>query len=514
MCVAGASSVKNLYAIYGALNLPLSLPRSYHVPSPFGSDIGGTSPEFHSIQPETEYDSWLTVGVTDGNNFASISSLGIDMRSWDQGAISAENGAVFWMDPDRSTCTMRDGPCIVGQLTVASDTPAVVTMNAQGRSFEHDWEEHSQGAIDWEQLGLKFTLIPDGVPPASNSDGVGDCTPFEMAALLAAAQNSCCAEDKCINGPPSICSASCQVEMQVFWSACRSTAENILDDNALLDFALQCAAAHTREQHAVSYKPTVSVASECSYHQLIGTSLDCAQTSPNDYCGSPCQRSLVPFSRRCSDSMGRMFTLFGLDELAETDCAENEDPTTCPIEHLRNMCTSFASTPNFGLSTHNSASVCSSACIRSLTVHLDSCLASVDPNVATAFPRSTWAPVIRYCEESEAGIIQHAGDELASRCETIRQVMESELAGLCCDQGNCSPMPSTCSVQCAEAFNPWFKSCADEFLQMQSTERDDFIHLATMCSAVGPEGHNQRVPLVGRLNSSITSEQTDLTPGH
>ena len=50
--------------------------------------------------PEAEYDSWLTVGVTDGSAAAAIASTGIDFASWTESAgLESTNGAVFWMDP-------------------------------------------------------------------------------------------------------------------------------------------------------------------------------------------------------------------------------------------------------------------------------------------------------------------------------------------------------------------------------------------------------------------------------
>jgi hypothetical protein len=55
---------------------------AYHVAAPFGVDIGGVNPAFVSINPDVQYDSWLTVGITGGNVHNSISSIGIDWSSW------------------------------------------------------------------------------------------------------------------------------------------------------------------------------------------------------------------------------------------------------------------------------------------------------------------------------------------------------------------------------------------------------------------------------------------------
>ena len=50
---------------------PLELPPAYQVASPFGADIGGTNPLWWGMMAETQYDSWLTVGATDGSSKGS-----------------------------------------------------------------------------------------------------------------------------------------------------------------------------------------------------------------------------------------------------------------------------------------------------------------------------------------------------------------------------------------------------------------------------------------------------------
>eukprot|EP01052_Picozoa_sp_SAG31_P007910 SAG31_NODE_387_length_16403_cov_5.062071_11_plen_115_part_00 len=54
----------------------------------FGRDsnvmcLGGANPAFFKLKPEAEYDSWLTVGLTDGNSKNQISKIGIDFEKWD-----------------------------------------------------------------------------------------------------------------------------------------------------------------------------------------------------------------------------------------------------------------------------------------------------------------------------------------------------------------------------------------------------------------------------------------------
>ena len=92
--------------------------------------MGGVAAAFIAAVPTTAYDSWLTVGIINGDAAGALSSIGIDWTSWTASAgLSADDGAVFWMSPD-------DGPSsdvVVAQVTVSGGT-ATASLNAQGRS--------------------------------------------------------------------------------------------------------------------------------------------------------------------------------------------------------------------------------------------------------------------------------------------------------------------------------------------------------------------------------------------
>ena len=61
----------------------------------------------------------LTVGATDGGN--GLASVGLDLSSWSLDAgLSADNGAVFWMDPNAGPS--GSDPICVAQLTVPAGT--------------------------------------------------------------------------------------------------------------------------------------------------------------------------------------------------------------------------------------------------------------------------------------------------------------------------------------------------------------------------------------------------------
>jgi hypothetical protein len=63
---------------------PMRIPAALQQDAPFGVDVGGSNPQFFPIVPECEFDSWLTVGPTDGSNNGAVSAIGIDFTSWDE----------------------------------------------------------------------------------------------------------------------------------------------------------------------------------------------------------------------------------------------------------------------------------------------------------------------------------------------------------------------------------------------------------------------------------------------
>ena len=97
-------SASNIYTIAGVGGSPLSIPPAFHTPAPFGADVGGVNPAFFAFSPTSEYDSWLTLGLDDGSQSDSISSVGIEWggrTGWsEQYGIRTTNGAIFLMDPE------------------------------------------------------------------------------------------------------------------------------------------------------------------------------------------------------------------------------------------------------------------------------------------------------------------------------------------------------------------------------------------------------------------------------
>lgn len=139
-------SIANIYSLFGDAGLASNLPPAFQVPSPFGSDIGGNNPLFFGAMPDAEFDSWLTIGITDGSNTNAISSIGVDFSSWmETNGISITDGAIFYMAPD-------DGPSgsvVVAQVTVPAGSSGTMNVAAQGRS--------SFGLPDWTHYDLTWT---------------------------------------------------------------------------------------------------------------------------------------------------------------------------------------------------------------------------------------------------------------------------------------------------------------------------------------------------------------------
>jgi hypothetical protein len=73
-----SAAATNVYSIYGTVGSPISFPPAFQVAAPFGADTGGVSPQMFAVMDDSQYDSWLTVGMVDNANPTAISAIGID----------------------------------------------------------------------------------------------------------------------------------------------------------------------------------------------------------------------------------------------------------------------------------------------------------------------------------------------------------------------------------------------------------------------------------------------------
>lgn len=142
-------NILDLYAIYGDSNDITIIPPSYQVYN--GNNIGGISPYMIQINPDGLYDSWLTIGVTDGNNNNEISTIGIDFNSWDEdNELTIDNGAVFLMNPTNNP--VNGNEYIIGQLTVRTNSNPVAIINVQGKTIDDSIDK------SWRENNIRFEL--------------------------------------------------------------------------------------------------------------------------------------------------------------------------------------------------------------------------------------------------------------------------------------------------------------------------------------------------------------------
>ena len=178
------TEIKNIYAIYGDdINSPkpMIIPPAYQSIINFNSNIGGVLPAIINIDPDAQYDSWLTIGVTDGNADNEISTIGIDFTSWTENSgIHITNGAVFTIDPEINI--VEGDEYIVAQITIPNTRTTSLTLNAQGKTKCEENNNCNGDNRAWKQEGIVFNIIPPtnnphSIPPTCVSwyDGCNNC---------------------------------------------------------------------------------------------------------------------------------------------------------------------------------------------------------------------------------------------------------------------------------------------------------------------------------------------------
>ena len=161
-------NIQNLYALYGDIDEEsLHLPPAYQSSLNYGSNLGGVNPFIKNTYPDTKYDSWLTIGLSDGDNNNYLSSIGIDFEDWsEEKSMDVTNGAVFLMDPEEKI--VDDDEYLLAQITVREKSNPTVVLNVQGKtsntyglSSERSWTERN---IRYDLISpqLDETHIPNG----------------------------------------------------------------------------------------------------------------------------------------------------------------------------------------------------------------------------------------------------------------------------------------------------------------------------------------------------------------
>ena len=145
------TNIQNVYAIFGDLHgNDMYWPPVYQMDGPFNSDIGGVSPSIITIYPEGKYDSWITVGIIDGDPHNKLSTIGVDFNAWNTGkSITTSNGAVFLIDPEE---ILSEKEYVIAQITLPSDELHRMDVNVQGKTFD--------STSAWTEIGISFIIHP------------------------------------------------------------------------------------------------------------------------------------------------------------------------------------------------------------------------------------------------------------------------------------------------------------------------------------------------------------------
>jgi hypothetical protein len=142
------------------------------------------NPLFTASYPEAQYDSWLTVGMTNGDSPSAISFVGdahFNIDAWSKHqALSTTQGAIFWMNPaDGPSATDTNGKAgkgtpkgniVIAQLTVKTGTVFDAQVNCQGLTSHGD---------NWASTKINFHFGSSGpAPPDTVGTICRDSTAF------------------------------------------------------------------------------------------------------------------------------------------------------------------------------------------------------------------------------------------------------------------------------------------------------------------------------------------------
>jgi hypothetical protein len=150
-------NIKNLFAIYGDATNRMIIPPAKNVNNIFGSNVGGVSPQIVSINPDSEYDSWMTIGVTNGNINNEISTIGIPFEEWcETSGLTVTNGAIFLMNPELTMDIHSE--LIIGQITIVSGISENVFLNFRGKYTDEYRVQTDIPDNSWSEEQIQFIL--------------------------------------------------------------------------------------------------------------------------------------------------------------------------------------------------------------------------------------------------------------------------------------------------------------------------------------------------------------------
>jgi len=113
------------------------LPPSYHYEEPYGNNIGGIQTFIIHSNPASFYDSWLTIGLDNGDPDHILQSVGIDYDEWTiNKAFVSKDAAVFMLNPRQQL--IKNNNYLIAQLTLVNTKDHTFKINAQGRLTKED----------------------------------------------------------------------------------------------------------------------------------------------------------------------------------------------------------------------------------------------------------------------------------------------------------------------------------------------------------------------------------------
>ena len=146
--------VYNIYVMYGTEKNMMYIPPAKNEYSLLGANVGGVNPVYYNkYQSDAKYDSWLTVGITEGDTDHVLSSIGIKFDDWSTDKpLTIKNGAIFVVDATKKVVT--GNTYVIGHLTVKNDMSDEVIINVQG--FKH----RNKRLVPWITNGIRFPIKP------------------------------------------------------------------------------------------------------------------------------------------------------------------------------------------------------------------------------------------------------------------------------------------------------------------------------------------------------------------
>merc|ERR1740117_2030853 len=143
MSVSSSPNAANMYAVFGNDDTDMVMPPAWQAPQPFGVNIGGVNPAMWSLgtpaSTNSQYDSWLSCGIANGDLSNSITSVGLEFSSWTETTgIGSNNAAVLWTNPGGAPGNDASGSAVVAQVTTRTGLTWTAGLGAQGRSASGD----------------------------------------------------------------------------------------------------------------------------------------------------------------------------------------------------------------------------------------------------------------------------------------------------------------------------------------------------------------------------------------